>query len=193
MSEVGAGRGVIFLDRDGVLNEMVIDAEQGTIDSPLHPDQVRVFAHVPEALKTLTELGFDLVVVTNQPSAAKGKTTIENLRRVHELVLRQAQAGGTRIAGSEICFHREEDRCSCRKPKPGMLEAAWSKLPGRSREASWMAGDGITDVQAGRAFGEDRVFGPEENRSGHVLGDHAAEPTLWCRDLAEFAGKMREN
>ena len=64
---------LILLDRDGVLNRLVADPEQGTIDSPLHPTQVEVFSWVPEAAAMLTEGGYGLVIVTNQPAWAKGR------------------------------------------------------------------------------------------------------------------------
>ena len=60
---------LLLLDRDGVLNRLVIDADQGTIDSPLHPSQVRLIEGVAEALAQLTEAGFGLA----SSSWAKGR------------------------------------------------------------------------------------------------------------------------
>src|SRR5260370_22613455 len=108
--------GLILLDRDGVLNRVVVDPEHGTIDSPLHPDQVDVFPWVPEALLRLQRAGFGLAIVSNQPAASKGKTTRENLERVQARVLAEAQRAGARIASSHLCFHRSEYGCSRRKP-----------------------------------------------------------------------------
>jgi histidinol phosphatase-like enzyme len=75
---VGERHGLVILDRDGVLNAMVVDAEHGTIDSPLHPSQVEVFPWVPRALARLAGLGFGLAIASNQPAAAKGKTTLSS-------------------------------------------------------------------------------------------------------------------
>ncbi|MGK5086335.1 HAD-IIIA family hydrolase [Bdellovibrionota bacterium FG-2] len=115
---------LILLDRDGVLNRVVVDPEHGTIDSPLHPSQVELITGVPEALARLTQAGYALAIVTNQPSAAKGKTTRKNLEDTHQAVLAAAQSQGGVIQSSHICFHRSEDQCACRKPKTGLLEAA---------------------------------------------------------------------
>ena len=115
-------KGLVLLDRDGVLNSLVVDPEHGTIDSPLHVGEAEVFSWVPDAVLRLNRAGYGLCVVTNQPSAAKGKTTHANLMETHELILRKVQAAGGRILSSHICFHRREDGCHCRKPKTGMLE-----------------------------------------------------------------------
>ena len=132
--------GLILLDRDGVLNSVVIDSEHGTIDSPLHPDQVQVYAWVPLSLKKLMDLGYGLAIVTNQPSAAKKKTTRANLEAVHRRVLSEAQREGGRILSSHICFHRAEDDCLCRKPRTGLLEEAWQANPGlTAADPGWSA------------------------------------------------------
>lgn len=150
--------GLVILDRDGVLNAHTVDAEQGTIDSPLHPRQVRILDGVPEALAQLNRLGFGLAIASNQPAAAKGKTTYENLRAVHSAVVAGVETRGARILSSHLCFHRSEDCCACRKPRPGLLAEAFAQNPGFAQGSSWMVGDGVTDVQAGRALGLRTVF-----------------------------------
>jgi D-glycero-D-manno-heptose 1,7-bisphosphate phosphatase len=179
------GKPLILLDRDGVLNRMVVDAEHGTIDSPLHPPQVELIAGVPEALAQLTAAGFKLAVVTNQPAAAKNKTTRANLEAVHETVLARACRLGGRIASSHICYHRSEDSCSCRKPKPGLLLEA---LTLHGSDSAWMVGDGITDVQAGAALGLRTGFlGPRKCDACKILHERALAPTWWGPDLRTFA------
>ncbi len=106
-------RGLIILDRDGVLNSLVIDEEQGTIDSPLHPQQVQIFPWVPEALLALQNLGYGLSLATNQPAAAKGKTTKNNLLLVQDKVLTLAEGAGAKILSPQICWHQASDHCSC--------------------------------------------------------------------------------
>jgi histidinol-phosphate phosphatase family protein len=129
--------GIILLDRDGVLNSMVIDADHGTIDSPLHPSQVKIYKWTADALALLNSKNYGLAIVTNQPSAAKGKTTKENLEKVHQLIVEQAELKGGKILSSHICFHRAEDHCACRKPKTGLLEDALKKNPSFSLNHSW--------------------------------------------------------
>lgn len=178
---------MILLDRDGVLNRLVIDPEHGTIDSPLHPSQVVIAEGVPRALRLLTEAGFQMRVVTNQPAAAKGKTTRENLEATHRAVLAAACAEGGEIHSSHLCFHRAEDGCGCRKPRPGLLAEALA-LGGADGRDAWMVGDGITDVQAGSAVGARTAFlGPRKCDACAVLKDRALTPTWWGPDLLSFA------
>ena len=176
------------MDRDGVLNDMVIDAEHGIVDSPLHPDQVRVPAEVPEALAALTRAGFGLAIVSNQPAWAKGKTTRENLERVEARVEELAQSAGAKIASAHLCLHRREDACPCRKPRTGLLEAAFQRSPGFSKTFSWMVGDGVTDVEAGNVFGVQTAFVAEQKADVmRLLQSRGAVPTLWANSLAHFA------
>lgn len=137
---------------------MVVDAEHGVVDSPLHPSQVSLLPGAVEAVARLTEAGYGIAIVTNQPAAAKGKTTQDNLEAVHARVLEEVSAGGGRISSSHICFHRAEDGCDCRKPAVGLLRAAFEAHPDRPREGAWMVGDGVTDVQAGRLLGLRTAF-----------------------------------
>ena len=132
---------MIFLDRDGVLNRVWVHEEQGTIDSPMNIQQVELFPEIPKTLKSLQDLGFGLCIVTNQPAAAKRKTTLENLQKVHQEIVRQCESQGAKIITSKICFHRSEDNCSCRKPKPGMLLEVVQEHPVHIKD-SWMIGDG---------------------------------------------------
>lgn len=177
-------RGILLLDRDGVLNSMVVDPEHGTIDSPLHPDQVRLLSGVKEAISTLVEHGYEVAVVTNQPAARKGKTTQANLEAVHRKVLREAGVTGH----SEICFHTAQDRCACRKPLPGMLLSALKTLNYRPGETVWMVGDGVTDMQAAKAAGTRAAFlGPRKMDAEKVFHDLDLSLDFWGERLLDFA------
>jgi histidinol-phosphate phosphatase family protein len=178
---------LILLDRDGVLNRMVIDAEHGTVDSPLHPSQVEIIPGVPEALARLTAAGLGLAIVTNQPAAAKQKTTRANLQAVHEAVLVGATRAGGKILSSHICWHRHEDGCECRKPKPGLLRDALALHPGHDAARCWMVGDGITDMQAGAALGLQLAFlAPRKCDLCSILQDRELELSYWGEGLPDF-------
>lgn len=133
----------IFLDRDGVLNEVVRDRCTGTCESPSAPADVTLVPGAAEALRMLAAAGFRLVVVSNQPGAAKG------------LVSRAAlDAEGAAIDAWRYCFHHPDagEVCDCRKPQPGMLVDAARRLE-LDLATSWMVGDADTDVEAGRRAG----------------------------------------
>ncbi len=152
----------IFIDRDGTLNEMVYDDTHGLMDSPRRAEQVRLVRGAGRFLKAARELGFMVIVVTNQPGIAKGTLTEAELdavnRRLADLL---AEEGGRwdelRYSpwhpqggpGGRAEFIGPSDT---RKPAPGMLLEA-AREHGIYLPASWMIGDGIVDVQAGRAAG----------------------------------------
>jgi D-glycero-D-manno-heptose 1,7-bisphosphate phosphatase len=181
---------LIILDRDGVLNEMVVDSEHGTIDSPLHLSQVKIIPGVPGALRKLTDAGYLLAIASNQPSAAKGKTTRDNLDAVHSEVLRLAQSEGGKIESSHLCFHRSEDLCACRKPLPGLLLEAMQRT-GALPSQTWMVGDGVTDVRAGQAAHVRTAFlGPNKCDICKIFEQNSLAPDLRCPSLVAFAEEI---
>lgn len=184
---------LILLDRDGVLNALVVDPEHGTVDSPLHPSQVRMVAGAPEAVAALSRAGFALRIVSNQPAAAKGKTTRENLEAVQRKVVELAESRGGAIAGSHLCFHRQEDGCACRKPGTGLLEDALRAHGARDPEGCWMVGDGVADVEAGAALGLRTAFlGPRKTEVAAILAERHLSPSLWVDGLPDFAERVQQ-
>jgi len=155
-------RKAIFIDRDGVLNDMTYDSVHGLLDSPRKPDQVYLIKGAADFLKGVRELGYYTVVVTNQPGIAKGTLSEEDLVAVNQRLADLLKEGGA--SWDELRhspFHpdggpmgREEyiKSTACRKPEPGMLLDA-AKEADIDLAASWMIGDGLTDVQAGRSAG----------------------------------------
>jgi MurNAc alpha-1-phosphate uridylyltransferase len=147
------GAPLVVLDRDGVLNRTLPRPGEPRPDSPLGPEEVELLPGVPEALAELDALGARVAIASNQPAAAKGKTTRERLEAAHAKVLALAQAKGGVIASSHLCFHRAEDGCACRKPKPKLLLDALAASPGATAERAFMVGDREVDAEAGRAAG----------------------------------------
>jgi len=173
---------------------MVVDPEQGTVDSPLHPSQVSIVPTAPPALRRLHDLGFDLVIISNQPAAAKGKTTRANLDAVQADIVRRLESAGAVIRGSYICFHRAEDNCSCRKPKTGLLEQAFAAHPG-PKEKSWMVGDGVTDILAGQRFRLKTAFlAAHKCDICHVFpAQEMTPPDVWTTDLKTFVDQLERS
>jgi D-glycero-D-manno-heptose 1,7-bisphosphate phosphatase len=154
-------RAAVFLDRDGVLNELVADpgAGAGVAESPLKVEQVRLIAGAAAAAARLARAGYLLVCVSNQPAAAKGKVPLAQLLAVHERVTELLAQEGVTLAASRLCLHHEQGvvpglrgPCACRKPAPGMLLDAAGAL-GVDLASSWMVGDTDADIGAGRAAG----------------------------------------
>ncbi len=141
-----------FVDRDGTLNEMVYDPTHGTMDSPRRPEQVVLMKNAAAFLKGLRELGFLIVVVTNQPGVSKGALTLPELDAVNQRLADLLEPAGW--DDLRFCPHHPEfgSTCDCRKPLPGMLTKAAAEL-GIDLSQSWMIGDGQVDVAAGKAAG----------------------------------------
>jgi D-glycero-D-manno-heptose 1,7-bisphosphate phosphatase len=182
-----AGRSLIVLDRDGVLNRLIDNPAEPRPDGPMRASQVVVFPWVPQALRQLTEAGYGIVVASNQPAWAKGKTTRADLEDAHAAVLRKAQSEGGIILSSHICYHRSEDACLCRKPHPGLLAEAFARHPKYAVDGSWMVGDRAVDVLAGAAFGVQTALlttaGSEERTA---LAARGLAPDFLGGDLRDF-------
>ncbi len=150
---MGIDRGVrraVFLDRDGVINRAVV--REGKPYPPAAADEAEVLPGVAAALQRLKAAGYLLVVVTNQPDVARGTQSRAGVEAIHARL-----ASELPIDEFLSCYHDDDHRCPCRKPKPGLiLEAA--RAHGVDLSASVMVGDRWRDVEAGRRAGCATVF-----------------------------------
>ena len=181
------GARAAFLDRDGVINEAVPDPNRDCREWPLHAADVRLLPGVAAALADLAAAGYALVGVSNQPAAAKGKVSVEEVLATQERVAGLLAAEGVRFAAFKLCLHHPEGTvaelsgpCDCRKPAPGMLLEAAAELS-LDLASSWMIGDTDADVEAGRNAGARTVLieypGSAHKRRG------TASPDLRAADL----------
>lgn len=135
----------VFLDRDGTLNRIVERNRR-----PYPPATLADFVllpDVPESLNRLHEAGFKLIVATNQPDVGKGIQQESVVRAMHDRLLDWLP-----LDDIYVCYHGDEDDCTCRKPKPGMLVEAAGKWNIDLRR-SYMVGDRWRDIGAGQAAG----------------------------------------
>jgi D-glycero-D-manno-heptose 1,7-bisphosphate phosphatase len=176
---------VLFLDRDGVLNEK---APAGRYI--VAPYDLRLLPGVGEALATLrAEVpGLRIAVVTNQRGLALGILTPEALEDAHTRLREQLAAAGARIDRIEVCPH-DEGTCMCRKPGTGLFERVLSAWPDASAERSAMVGDSAADIIAGRRIGvRTYLVGDPERRSSEAATARAAaaEPDEQALSLASL-------
>jgi D-glycero-D-manno-heptose 1,7-bisphosphate phosphatase len=181
----------VFVDRDGVLNELVPDPYSGKPESPLDPEQVVIVAGAAGALRALRDAGYLVVGVSNQPAAAKGIVGLERLESVHTRVIELLERDGASLDAFNLCFHHPAGTvpeltrdCDCRKPAPGMIVAAAASFA-IDLGASWMVGDSDADVAAGKAAGCGTVL-IENPASAHRRAGGSA-PDERARDLAAAA------
>jgi len=162
----------VFLDRDGVVNELVWNQRAAAYESPYDADQVALAPGAADAVAALRGVGLVLVAASNQPAAAKGYVGLEQLRAVHDRLVSLLRAAGAELDDYRYCFHHPEGvdaqlgvACACRKPRPGMLLDA-ARAIGLDLGRSWMVGDSDIDVEAGQAAGCRTVL-IENPRSAH--------------------------
>ena len=149
----------LFLDRDGIINELCYDLEYGVIESPLNTAQIRLVFGIIPLLKAAKKLGYLLITISNQPNVALGKTSEANFGRISKKISGLLKKEGVIIDAEYYCFHHPfakvkkfKKKCDCRKPGIELfLEAA--KEHGIDLNTSWMIGDGISDVVAGKKAG----------------------------------------
>lgn len=138
-------RPAIFLDRDGVLNEIVV--RDGKPASPRTPQELVIVDDAPATLAAFREKGFSLFVVTNQPDVRRGLMTDAALDAIH------AKLTSTLTVDEVVaCRHDNADACACRKPKPGLILDLAARH-GIDLSRSWMIGDQDRDIACGQAAG----------------------------------------
>lgn len=135
----------VFLDRDGVINENRIDYVKNT-------NELKIFDFVGSAITELKSMGFLVIVVTNQSAINRGLTTEKLVNEIHDEIQKYLKNYETVIDRFYFCPHKPNEKCNCRKPKPGLLEKAILEI-GIEPNKSWMIGDNDSDITAGIEVG----------------------------------------
>jgi len=140
----------VFLDRDGVLNRAIVRDSKSY--PPRSVDDLEILPGVAEACGVLHQAGFLLIVVTNQPDVARGTQRKEVVEAINRVLAERLPLDEIRV-----CYHDDDDHCTCRKPQPGLLVQAardWDiDLP-----TSFVVGDRWKDIEAGQRAGCRTVF-----------------------------------
>jgi D-glycero-D-manno-heptose 1,7-bisphosphate phosphatase len=166
-------RAAVFLDRDGVLNEVVERA--GLPGSPRSVSELRLVPDVAHA-RRLKEAGLLVFIVTNQPDRSRGELTQEALDAMMAAIRAVVPVDDYRV-----CVHEDADDCACRKPRPGMLlDLAHHWHLDLSR--SVVVGDMWRDVEAARAAGCRSILIRRPYNRG-VSGDAEADSLAAAVDI----------
>ena len=189
----------VFFDRDGVIDEIVWNDDIEQLDSPLCINDFRYREGVIEMLRHVAEKGYLIFVITNQPAAAKGKTEMEVLYKINDWMMDDLKSKGIHVEGVYMCPHHPNGdgcerypflirECSCRKPRPGLIEEVISVYNINIKE-SFMIGDSITDILAGKACGLKTIFvGGIKCDACKKLGK--AEPDYVVKNIREIEGRI---
>lgn len=187
----------VFLDRDGVIIE--------DVDLLTQPSEVRLFESVPQAIQTIKQAGFRVVVVSNQTVVARGLATEDEVKAINNYIQSLlVQAGGDRIDAFYVCPHHPNATlpayrlvCECRKPRPGMLLQA-AEEHNLNLQASFMVGDRITDIIAGMKAGCRTIMvrtGMHEAKPIETTDplDTSVQPDFVCGNLGQAVAWILES
>jgi len=136
---------LVILDRDGVINH---DSEH-YIKSP---QEWRPIVGSLEAIAQLNQANIRVAVATNQSGLARGLFTLDTLTAIHTSFQQQLQAVNGRIDHIAFCPHGPDDRCTCRKPQPGLVYQIEEQLQ-CSAKGQPFVGDSFRDLQAAESAG----------------------------------------
>ena len=183
----------VFLDRDGVINPPVYNPATSEYESPHYPGDYSVYPVVLKALKKLIENDYRLFIVSNQPSYAKGKATLENLQAIEQLLAEYLHENGVIIDKYYYCYHHPDGivaeysvKCRCRKPGTLFLEDAIDNF-GLIKEDCWFIGDRDTDVTCGKAMGMHTIQ-VKNKHSGNKAGKES--PDEYAEDIFDAVLKI---
>ena len=146
---------VVFLDRDGVINEFP--------GNGLYVTRVKDFHFLPrtlKALKLLTDAGYRIFVISNQAGVGKGVFSKDRLDKITAHMLKGVNAAGARIDDVLYCTCKSSDGCHCRKPRIGNIIKALNSIDKTIDEArfAYFVGDTEGDIKTGKNAGCRTVF-----------------------------------
>jgi D-glycero-D-manno-heptose 1,7-bisphosphate phosphatase len=165
----------IFLDRDGVINEVLTRR----VKFVNKPSDFYLLDGVGEAIKLFNEAGYKVFVVTNQGGIGLGYMKEAALEKVHQKMQDDLAEFGASVDDIAYCPHKPHAGCACRKPRPQML-IDLAKKHNIHLDKSYMVGDRDPDIDAGREAGVTTVLiGTREKTS--------SEADMRFKDLLAFA------
>jgi len=180
----------VFLDKDGTL----VDDVPYNVD----PALLVLARNAGPALRLLRSLGYRLYVVSNQSGVARGRFDEAALGPLFLRLQAMLDGEGVRLDGVFWCPHHPQGvvapyavDCACRKPQPGMLQRA-AALHGVDLEASWMVGDILDDIEAGRRAGCRTALIDNGNETEWLLSPQRM-PHLRAPDLLAAAVGIRRH
>ena len=141
---------VIVLDRDGVINE---DSD----DYIKNPDEWRPIAGSLEAIASLTQAGFRIVVASNQSGVDRGLYSLKDLDAINAKMAAAITAAGGALSGIYYCPHLPNEGCDCRKPATGMLDRARNEL-GFEWDGALLVGDKSSDLELAHRVGAQPIL-----------------------------------
>ncbi len=161
----------IFLDRDGVINKLIL--RDGKARAPYRLEDFELYPGAIEACRKLKAAGFLTIIVTNQPDVARGWVEADKVHMINDKIKELLP-----IDDIKICFHNDKDGCICRKPMAGMLLEA-AKEWEIDLSNSFMVGDRYGDVAAGVTAGcTTLLVGAGDSQGSHPTPHYKVDSLL---------------
>ena len=176
----------VFLDRDGTIN-----VDHGYLYR--REDFIYTEGAV-EALRILEELGYLLIIVTNQSGIARGYYSEEDFDKLNQWMLRDLAQKGVRVAKTYFCPHYPQGKieryaveCECSKPGTGMFRKAQKEWD-LDMEQSFAVGDRLRDLSICYEYGVQGIWlgGDDTNRAGQGM----VRPLWTAENLLQAAEKI---
>lgn len=170
---------VVFLDRDGVINENRSDYVKSWSEFEFLPGALG-------AIQRLHEAGWTTIVITNQSAINRGIVARSSVEEINRRMVEVVGHHGGRIDAVLYCPHRPDENCNCRKPHPGLLLEAADRF-GLDLEKCYLIGDALTDIEAGQAAGCKSILvktGRGKQQSATAAIDGPYNPLPEASDLA---------
>ena len=175
---------VVFLDRDGVINEFPGNGNYVT--------KVQDFRFIPrslEALRMLTQSGYTIFVVSNQAGVGKGIYSRDKLKSITRFMHKEVHKMGGKIKRVFYCTHTPQAGCGCRKPDIGSIRKALGSLKKSIRSAgkAFFVGDTGVDIETGYNAGCKTIFVLSGREDREYMRKWSVRPDYIVKDLYEAA------
>jgi D-glycero-D-manno-heptose 1,7-bisphosphate phosphatase len=174
---------VVFLDRDGTINQDSADYIKGWPEFEFLPRSM-------EALRDLTAAGFIIIVITNQSAIFRKLISPRELENIHSKMKTAVESQGGKICDIFFCPHMPEDRCDCRKPSPGLILQAQQKHD-IDLSTAVMIGDSARDIECAHRAGcglTILVKTGNGRQAQQILAEKELRPDYVALDLYDAAG-----
>jgi D-glycero-D-manno-heptose 1,7-bisphosphate phosphatase len=131
---------ILFLDRDGVINERREDYVKNV-------NEFKFLPNILDALKKINDLGISIIIITNQSIVNRKIISEKQLEEIHDYMLKTIEKNSCKIIKIYYCPHHPDEKCNCRKPNTGMIEQAVKDFKIDLSNAL-LIGDSNSDIQA---------------------------------------------
>lgn len=179
------GNKAVFIDRDGTINANVEYLD--------NPDNLQIYPRVAEGIKLLKKNGYKIIIVTNQSGIARGYFTEDTLEKIHQRMKNELSEKGASVDAIYYCPHHPDDLCDCRKPNTGLLDKAIKDFE-IDISTSFIIGDRMLDVEAGKKIGLKTVLVPEKKEQvAKEMKESRVKPDYLCDDFFTGVKWVLEN